>query len=198
MKTFEDIQDIWQSSTQSNAIPDVATILEEVKKQHRKMLRKNIMVALLLTATAIFITILGFNFVFKFTATYIGMTIVVLTVISGVVVNTLLSVPAKTNGQIQESASSYLEVLIKYNNRQKQLLANYYGFYFLGLSIGMAIYLYEFAARNISFGVIAYLGTFSWFAFTWFYLRKRTIRKQQAKINEMIEKLEEVKKGMDV
>jgi len=197
MKTFEDLQDIWQSSPLINAIPDVATILEEVKKQHRKMLRKNIVVALLLAATAIYITILGFNFVFKFPTTYIGMAIVVLTVISGVFVNALLSVPAKTNGQIMESASAYLEVLIKYNNRQKRLLANYYGIYFIGLSIGMAMYLYEFAARNISFGVIAYLGTFGWFAFSWFYLRKRAIRKQQAKLNGMIEKLEAVKTGMD-
>jgi hypothetical protein len=198
MKTFEDLQEIWQSSPQSNTIPDVASILEEVKIQHRKMLRKNIMAALLLAATAIFITILGFNFVFKFTTTYFGMAIVVLTVISGVIVNVILSVPAKITNQIQESTSSYLEVLIKYNTRQKEFVSNFFGFYFIGLSSGMAMYLYEFAARDTLFGVIAYLCTFGWFAFTWFYLRKRSIRKQQAKMNSMIEKLESVKKGMGV
>jgi hypothetical protein len=41
-------------------------------------------------------------------------------------------------------------------------------------------------------GMLAYVVTFAWIAFNWFYLRPKTIKKQQGKLNELINKFEEI------
>jgi uncharacterized membrane protein YciS (DUF1049 family) len=53
--------------------------------------------------------------------------------------------------------------------------------------------MYEYASRMTFLNLcLAYGITLSWIAFNWFYLRPRKIKKQQSKINSLIEKFEEI------
>jgi uncharacterized membrane protein YciS (DUF1049 family) len=52
--------------------------------------------------------------------------------------------------------------------------------------------MYEFAARDLTFGIVAYGITLAWIAFNWFYLRKKSILKHEKEINEQISSLEKL------
>jgi hypothetical protein len=60
---------------------------------------------------------------------------------------------------------------------------------------GICLYMYEYAARmTMTAGIITYAVTLAWIAFNWFYLRPKTIKKQQAKLDELISKFERINK----
>jgi len=47
---------------------------------------------------------------------------------------------------------------------------------------------------SLAWGIFAYGITLSWIALNWFYIRPRSIRKQEGKINELIEQFERLNK----
>jgi hypothetical protein len=49
------------------------------------------------------------------------------------------------------------------------------------------------SAMSFSGKLIAYGLTGGWFLFSWFYLRRVSIKKQRSKLNEAIENLEKLK-----
>jgi hypothetical protein len=70
-------------------------------------------------------------------------------------------------------------------------------FYFIFLSIGIFLYMIEYAGRgSLLFKIVAYGITFAWMAFNWLYVRVKTAKKQQDAVNEIIGKLEEVNKQL--
>jgi amino acid permease len=65
--------------------------------------------------------------------------------------------------------------------------------YFILLFAGICLYMYEYTSRmKFIYAVTAYVVTLAWIAINWFYLRPKTIKKQQAKINGLIDKFEEI------
>ena len=53
--------------------------------------------------------------------------------------------------------------------------------------------MYEYASRMSALGAsLTYGITLLWMLFNWFYIRPKQIKKQQEKINDLIEKFEEV------
>jgi hypothetical protein len=72
------------------------------------------------------------------------------------------------------------------------------GFYFITLSLGICLYMYEYISRMTNVGAFfSYLITLTWIGFNWFYLRPKTIKKQQTKLNELISKFETLNKQLD-
>jgi hypothetical protein len=46
-------------------------------------------------------------------------------------------------------------------------------------------------------GIITYAVTLAWIVFNWFYLRPKTIKKQQAKLDDLISKFERINKQLN-
>src|SRR5690606_28630867 len=77
---------------------------------------------------------------------------------------------------------SYLAQLLLIRKREIQLETAGTNFYFLILSTGLALYLFEYALRMPTPGLILTYGiTGSWILFNWFYFRPRIIQKNQEK-----------------
>jgi hypothetical protein len=56
--------------------------------------------------------------------------------------------------------------------------------------------MYEYTAlMSPTAAILSYLLTFIWIAFNWFYIRPKTIRKQESQLNEMIERFEKIAEG---
>ena len=45
---------------------------------------------------------------------------------------------------------------------------------------------------TVGAAILTYTVTLAWIAFNWFYLRPKTIKKQQGKLDELINKFEEI------
>jgi preprotein translocase subunit YajC len=53
--------------------------------------------------------------------------------------------------------------------------------------------MYEYAGRmTLLWGIFTYAMTLFWMAINWFFIRPKQIKKQQNKINNLIEKFEDV------
>ena len=89
--------------------------------------------------------------------------------------------------------SEYLQSLYLLKNKQKFMQTTMLNLYFILLFVGICLYMYEYTSRmEVLYAVTTYAVTLAWIAINWFYLRPKTIKKQQAKINGLIDKFEEI------
>lgn len=92
-----------------------------------------------------------------------------------------------------QSNYRYLENLLAIKEKQQFMQTSMLNLYFIMLSTGIALYIYEYTIRmTIFWALFAYGITGVWILFNWFYLRPKQIKKQQRKLNEIISKLENV------
>lgn len=94
--------------------------------------------------------------------------------------------------------NDYLQTLMTLKTKQKYMQTTMLGFYFITLSIGICLYMYEYTSRMTTvWAIFTYLITLMWIGFNWFYLRPKTIKKQQTKLNELISKFGNLNKQLN-
>jgi len=81
----------------------------------------------------------------------------------------------------------YLQNLKNVKSRQHLIQTKFLSIYFALLGIGILLHTYEYAMMMPNpWGVVAYAATIAWIAFAWFYLRPKKIKKDRAKLDEII------------
>ena len=87
----------------------------------------------------------------------------------------------------------YLQQLLKLKEKQLFLQTTILNVYFILLSLGICLYMYEYTFRmTMLWAIVTYGITLLWIALNWFVFRPITIRKQQKTLNELIEKFEKI------
>ncbi|HEY0030280.1 MAG TPA: hypothetical protein VGC65_05940 [Bacteroidia bacterium] len=190
MQNFDELKNIWQKT--SSDLPSVQEVLLSVEKARKKMMRKNLLAIIVLTFTFIFIVFIALHYEFKLWTTHTGIILTLIAICLGVMFNTSLAklLMKKSDGTL--SNTEYLEQLKEIRTRQRFIQSKGITAYFILLTFGILLYMYEFAIRDLGFGIIAYSITLAWIAFNWFYTRKKTIAKQDKQINEQIESIEKL------
>lgn len=196
MQNFEDLKGLWQQSENEN-VPSAKEILSKVESNRKKILFKNISLIGILLFTFGFILWIGLHYDFELATTRIGIIITLIAIMIGIIFNTgsISSLIKQSDPTLNNN--SYLVQMINYRNNQRRIQTKGMVLYFILLTVGMILYLYEFALRSLTFGIIAYSITLGWIAFNWFYVRKRTIAKQEKEINEQIRALESLVNKME-
>ena len=84
-----------------------------------------------------------------------------------------------------------IKQLFKYREKQIFLQTTMLNIYFIILSAGICLYMFEYASKmTFLLAAVSYFTTLLWIAFNWFYLRPKQIKKQRSKTEELISKLE--------
>ena len=185
-----DFKDLWKKQTVSqHNIEDLMARLKQFRKAGlRSLWKTNIM----LFATSAFIIFIWYYYQPQFISTKIGIVLVILAMIMYVTVyNGLLQIykDIDTTQKNQE----YLQKLILIKRKQQFMQSTILSWYFVLLLSGICLYMYEYASRmTVFYALITYGVTLLWIGFNWFYLRPKQIKKQQAKINHLIAKFEDV------
>lgn len=79
-------------------------------------------------------------------------------------------------------------------NRESFMQTKVLNLYFILLSAGIGLYMYEYAwKRSLIFGVVAYSVVLLWVGFNWFFLRPRIIKKNKRKTEDLIKQIEAIK-----
>ncbi|AZB00258.1 hypothetical protein EG359_11755 [Chryseobacterium joostei] len=190
MDTNIDFKNIWKQQTSNK--PNIEELLGKLKKFKNENLRKLILTNLLLIATSLSITFIWYHYQPQLVTTKIGIILVILAmVIFLLAYNKLFMLFYKIDDT--QSNSDYLQNLYLVKNKQKFMQTTMLNLYFIMLFLGICLYMYEYASRmTLMYGILAYGLTFIWIGINWFYLRPKTIRKQQLKIDELIDKFEEI------
>ena len=189
-----DFKDLWKK--QSVSQPDMQDLLARVNKFKRAGLRSLWIANILLFATTAFIVFVWIYYQPQFISTKIGIIVTILAMMIYLFVyNKLLS--AYKNIETTQTNQEYLQNLILIKKKQQFLQTTMMRFYFATLTFGICLYMYEYASRMSFLGAsLAYGLTLLWMAVNWFFILPKQIKKQQFKINSLIEKFEEVNKQL--
>nr|WP_294785379.1 hypothetical protein [uncultured Flavobacterium sp.] len=185
-----DFKDLWKK--QSVNQPDITDLLSRVAKFKKGSLRSLWISNILLFATSVFILFIWMYYQPQFISTKIGIVVTILAMVIYMFSHNKLLVKYKEIDSTQTN-QEYLQKLILIKKKQQFLQTKMMTFYFVFLTIGICLYMYEYASRMSVLGAsLTYGITLLWMLFNWFFLRPKQIKKQQEKINGLIEKFEEV------
>lgn len=194
MDTNIDFKNIWKQQTSNK--PDLKELLGKLKKFKNENLRKIIIMNILLIATSLGIAFIWYRYQPQLITTKAGIILVILAmVIFLFAYNKMFMMFYKIDDT--QSNSEYLQSLYVVKNKQKFMQTTMLNTYFIMLFLGISFYMYEYTTlMTLTYAVIAYAATFSWIALNWFYVRPKTIKKQEAKIDGLINKFEEINKQL--
>jgi hypothetical protein len=193
MSTNIDFNALWQK--QETATPNWEDVIQKAEMYKRKKNRKLIYLNLILFITSAFIIGIWIYYQPQFITTKIGITLTILAMIIFIIGSNKTRFLKKEETITEKNASTYLEELIDYKQKQKLIQGKLLTIYFVLLSVGIGLYLYEYASMGSKlFFILTYSFTFLWIAFNWLYLRPKQIQKQEKEMNNLIESLTEIQK----
>ncbi|MDC8098496.1 hypothetical protein [Chryseobacterium rhizosphaerae] len=190
MDTNIDFKNIWKQQTSNK--PNLEELLGKLKKFKNENLRKIIIMNVLLIVTSIGIAFIWYQFQPQLMTTKAGIILVILAMVIFLLAYNKMFMIFYTIDNTQ-SNSQYLQSLYSVKNKQKFIQTTMLNIYFIMLFLGICLYMYEYTLQMTSFyALLAYTLMIVWIGFNWFYVRPKTIKKQEAKLNGLINKFEEI------
>jgi len=195
METNIDLKKIW--NTQKIETPEVEVLYAKADKLKSKSFLKLIVVNVTLLLTITFIGFIWYYYQPEFVTTKIGIVLTILALIIFLLsYNKQFSLLSKT--KTEPNSKEYLQQLIKLKEKQIFQQTTMLSIYFIILSLGIGLYLFEYVSRmTITWGIITYAITILWFTINWFYLRPKAITKQNAKLNKLLVEFEKLNNQMN-
>jgi hypothetical protein len=185
-----DFNELWkgQKAEQPNT-KDLLFKLNNFKKKNRNRI---IISNVILILTSLFILLVWYYYQPQFVTTKIGIVLTILAMFIFVIsLNKSLGLLKKTN--VSESNQHYLKTLLSLKEKEQFMQTTMLNLYFVLLSTGIALYMYEYTSRMTTFWALFTYGiTALWILFNWFYLRPKQIKKQRTKLNEIIDRFENI------
>jgi predicted permease len=190
-----DFKNLWKKQAVSQ--PNIEDLLARLKQFKKAGLKSLWITNIILAATSAFIVFVWYYYQPQFISTKIGIVLVILAMVIYVAVyNRLLGVYKDID--TTQTNQEYLNKLILIRKKQLFIQGNILSLYFILLSIGICLYMYEYAVRMTAlWAILTYGITLLWIGFNWFYLRPKQIKKQQVKIDSLIAKFEDVNKQFE-
>jgi hypothetical protein len=190
MSTNNDLKKLW--NMQETAIPDTVALFEKASKFKKQRLRKLIFANFVVLLTAAFMLFVWYQYQPELMTTKIGIVCGIFAMFLYLFVYNQMATYLKSNNYEMDS-SNYLQQLLKLKEKQIFLQTTMLNVYFMVLGIGICLYMYEYVCRmTMLWALVTYGVTLSWIALNWFVIRPKTIAKQQKKLNELIEKFENI------
>jgi hypothetical protein len=194
METNIDLKKIW--NTQKTETPEVEVLYVKANKLKSKSFLKLIVVNVTLLLTITFIGFIWYYYQPEFVTTKIGIVLTILALIIFLLpFNKQFSLLSKN--KTESNSKEFLQQLIKLKESQVSQQTTMLNIYFIMLSLGIGLYLFEYVSKmTMTWGIFTYAITILWFAINWFYIRPKAIMKQNAKLNKLIAEFEKLNNQM--
>lgn len=187
--------DLW--AKQTSIEPNPENLLLQISKMKQSNFRKLIITNLLLIAVSVFIVLIWSYYKPQLISTKVGIILIILAM------TIYLFTYNKSYSLFKENVDSksnadYLQELLAIKSKQQFMHTTMLNLYFILLSAGIGLYMYEYTSRmTIFWGIVAYGITLLWILINWFYLRPKQIKKQQATLDEIIIKCKQLNKQLE-
>ena len=189
MEEFKDLENLWKTS--ETKIPAKNDQISKIKNNRMKLKNTYTKGAILLVATGILILILMTTF---------DSEILTLPIISAMVIISLVCFlqgglmffTAKKISDIDETQTpaSHLQQWLEFREFQKKLRHWNMPVYYILLSLALGVYMFELLKTvDLWKMLLAFAITYSWLLFAYFYLGKKEVKKQDAKMDGIISEL---------
>lgn len=190
-----DFNNIWKARAVPG--PDPQALYDKIRRYRSRRLRRLIFTNFCLVLTSVFIASIGFWTKPERLTTWAGIALAILAMVLFLVVYNRM-IPLYKALDDHSDSRRFMDTLLTVKKREAFLHRQMMNFYFFLLSLGIALYMYEYVARmKLPWGLVTYGVTFLWLGFNWWVLRPKQIRKEQEKINTIIDRLQEVQQQFD-
>jgi hypothetical protein len=195
MSSNINFNELW--AKQKTGEPNKEDLLSKINKFKKSNLKRLITTNFILIVTSLFTIFIWAYYQPQMITTKIGIILTILSMVIFVIAyNQSFALFRKTTNTL--SNSDYLKNLLAIKAKQQFMQTTMLSLYFVLLSTGIGLYMYEYAQlMSLFWGIFAYLVTSIWVLFNWFYLRPKQIKKQQSKVDEIISKLEMLIEQLD-
>ncbi|TRX60642.1 hypothetical protein FNH22_06245 [Fulvivirga sp. M361] len=189
-----DLKEFWHH--QESAMPDVTQIVNAAKKYKNVHLRKLIVANVVALFTSAFIIFIWIYYQPELVITKIGIVLVLIAIgLYLFVYNQMMPLLVKVGFEM--NSRQYLSQLLRLKEKQQFLQTKLISLYFVLLSAGISLYMLEYVQRmTLLAAVFSYLLLALWIGINWFYFRPVTIKKQNARIDQLILKFKEVQQQL--
>lgn len=190
MDNTRDFTAIWQQ--QKVVQPNIDELQHKLNRFKKNNLKKLIISNILLVTTIVFVVLIWYKYQPQYLTTKIGIVLVILAMVI-FLLNYNKQFSSLNKIDDTRTISDYLKSLTELKTKQKYIQSTMLSLYFIMLSSGIGLYMYEYTSiMTILWAIFAYGITLTWIGLSWFYIRPKIIKKQQAKLNELISKFEAV------
>lgn len=191
MENNIDIKELWQK--QAVPVVDRSDVLKKINRFKRNRIKKTIYTNAILLATIALAVFVWAYFEPQLITTKIGISLSVLPMGIAVVFNYKLILRYKTIDE-RDANQDYLNNLLMVKEQERFTQSKVLNIYFILLSAGIGLYLYEYAwIRSLQFGIAAYSLILLWVGFNWFFIRPKMIKKNNRKFEELIAQIKAIK-----
>lgn len=188
MSNNTDLKGLWNK--QVAVIPDTKELFEKLNEFKKRSLRKIVFINTLLILTSAFIIFIWYYFQPEMISTKLGIVMIILAMALFVFVSNQ-TIPLLSKVDFDLDIRESIIQLFKYREKQIFLQTTMLNIYFIILSAGICLYMFEYASKmTFLLAAVSYFTTLLWIAFNWYYLRPKQIKKQIAKTDELISKME--------
>ncbi|MFM9838064.1 MAG: hypothetical protein ACKVOQ_07350 [Cyclobacteriaceae bacterium] len=195
MENFNELKEIWQQKSSKQPL-DLNQTIKLADAYRKKQVMKTVSAFIMLLTTFGIILYVAIDYPSQLIITKIGFACVLLAIAGSLFfITDMVSVLFKKENTVSDN-KTYLNRLMEFQRKQSFIHAKGISIYFILLSGGLALLMYEITRRNVSFAIGAYLVTSAWIALNWFYFRPKTIKKQKQKVKEVIDRLKEMEKQL--
>jgi Flp pilus assembly protein TadB len=188
MKNKIDLKELWNK--QEATTPDAKELFDKIKRLKRNNLFALIATNVALLLTCSFIGFVWYYFQPEMITTKIGIVLAIIAMVLYLFAYNRM-IPLLVHVGYEMNNNQCLQQLLKLKEKQLFLQTTILNIYCIMLSAGLFLYLIEYALRmELIWAVASYAVTFLLIVVVWFDFRLRKIKKQQTKINRLINKLE--------
>ncbi len=180
-----DFKNIWKQ--QKTANPSMQELKKKIQYFNRKNYYKILLVNILFFFTSVVIFYIWYYFNPQLLTTKMGIILCFLAMLFFIYFyNKMFSLIKKLNDF--DSNKRYLKDLMTFKQKQKYIQTKILGVYFIILSLGIGLYMYEYTLQmNVFWKIFSYTTFICWVGFNWFYLRPTISKKEQQKMDKFIE-----------
>lgn len=189
------LKELW--SKQATPVPDQKELFRKITLEKKSRLKKILFINITLLLTCLFIILIWLNIQPRYFTTKTGIVLTILAM-AIMVIATNRTIPVYKKLSYSQSNQQYLNLLIEIKAREKFIQTTIINLYFILLTAGILLYMYEYTSKmNWIAAIICYIIFIGWIIFNWFYIRPKQIRKNSSKIEALIQMSEKIKKDMN-
>ena len=193
MKEFDNLKELWKQQKQ-NPLPDVSVIIAKAKKEKQSMANKIVIqvATLLLAIVAIIMVVATVDF--KMATTYIGVSLMFLTIIIFSAIR-LYQVHKLKNIDLTQNPKEVLTKLEAFYAFQQFVNTKCTLTYFILLNIAFAFYFIEvMQPMSVILKTIVLVVYIAWMFIAYFFLGKKQKEKEYAKTKSIIDNIRKIEK----
>jgi len=189
MEEFKELENLWKQS--ETEVPAKNTDISKIKNNRMKLKNTYTKGAIILIVTGIGILILMTTFDAKIKTAPIISSMIIISITCFLQAGLMLFTAQKISN-IDETQTPGMHLKQWQNFRLFQKKQRHWNMpvYYVLLSIALAVYMYELLKTvDLWKMILAFMVTYSWMLFAYFYLGKKEVKKQDAKLDGIIAEL---------